>query len=68
MKSKANKFNIKVGFMNQESNEPIWIIERVVSLNQIEGTLPQSVMQFLASRGYVILKDDNNVHYNISEI
>jgi hypothetical protein len=68
VKAKMPKFNVKIGFMNQESNEPIWIIERVASLNQIVGTLPQVVMQCLASRGYVLYKDDNNVHYNISEI
>jgi hypothetical protein len=67
-KAKVTKFNVKIGFMNEKSNEPIWIIERVASLNQIVGKLPQVVMNCLASRGYVLYKDDDNIHYNISEI
>jgi len=67
-KAKLPKFNVKIGFMNEGSNNPVWVIERVVSINKIVGTLPKVVMQCLASRGYVLYKDSNNVHYDISEI
>jgi hypothetical protein len=67
-KAKLTKFNVKIGFMNEGSNNPVWIIERVASLNQIIGKLPNNVIEFLEKRGYVLYKDDDNVYYNISEI
>jgi hypothetical protein len=68
VKAKLPKFNVKIGFMNEELNELVWIIERVLSINKIVGKVPQNVFECLASRGYVLYKDNNNVHYNISEI
>jgi len=68
VKAKLPTFRVKIGFMDDELNEPIWIIERVVTFNQIEGTLPQVVFDCLDKRGYVLYKDDDNVHYDISEI
>lgn len=62
------KFNVKIGFMNEDQNEPVWIIDKVATLNQIVGKLPRIVMQCLATRGYVLYKDDDNVHYNISKL
>ena len=67
-KAKLTKLNVKIGFMNEESNEPIWIIDKVATLNQIVGKLPQVAFECLATRGYVLYKDDDNVHYNISKI
>lgn len=68
VKAKLTKFNVKIGFMNEGSNNPVWIIERTVSINQIVGKLPQNVFECLASRGYVLYRDSDNVHYDISEI
>ena len=67
-KAKANKFNIKIGFMNQDTNETVWIIDKVASLNQIIGKLPKNVIEFLEKRGYVLYKDDENVYYTISKL
>ena len=67
-KAKLTKLNVKIGFMNEESNEPIWIIDKVATLNQIAGKLPQVAFECLATRGYVLYRDDDNVYYNISKI
>ena len=67
-KAKSQKFNIQIGFFNHDTNERVWIIDKVATLNQIAGKLPQVAFECLATRGYVLYRDDDNVYYNISKL
>ena len=67
-KAKSQKFNIQIGFLNHDTNELVWIIDKVATLNQIVGKLPQVELECLAKIGCTIYKDDSNVYYNISKL